>query len=254
MIRRTFLFAPAAVFALATLGTTAACSDDEPTGTVTPTEAGADDAADASTSTAGQCTAAREEFLKPIGKVSTGQVVVVSDEGGVKTIYVDASAGGFDQAIKNPRVYVSLAGTRVDVTDKNAVESTEWDLAMKRQVVFTNGGDTGIGQGAAARLTKAFDDVTAADADGATLAAEDILDDECQKVVDRIGDPDTTFADWYNYDEATMRASANTKYTYIVRGGAGKRYKVGITSYTGKPDGTTTSPSTGYFLMKVAEL
>lgn len=201
-----------------------------------------------------QCTAARDQLLVPVAKVSTAEVKVVSETDGVRTIYVDASAGGFDQARRNPRVYITLAGEKVDVNDEDAPSSSAWDLALKRQVIFTNSGDAGPGKGGGAMIAKDFDAVTAADADAVELAAESFFDEECNARTDEISDPVTTFTGWYDYDQASMRASAKPGVTFIVKSASGVRHKVGIVSYTGKPDGSTDSPATGFFLLEVAQL
>jgi hypothetical protein len=201
-----------------------------------------------------QCTQARDQLLVPVDKVSTAQVKVVSQTDGVTTIYVDASAGGISEARKNPRVYITLDGNPAQVTDKEAPASGDWDLALKRVVIFTNGGDAGPGQGGGAIVRKAFDAVTAADADAAPIAPESFFDADCNSKTDEIQDPQTAFTGWYDYDGATMKASAKKGVTFIVKSAAGVRYKVGVVSNTGKPDGTMTAPATGFYLLKVAPL
>jgi hypothetical protein len=67
-----------------------------------------------------------------------------------------------------------------------------------------------------------------------------------------VGAPNATFADWYDYDQATMIPTPKNV-TYVVRGGTGKKYKVGIKAYDGKADGTTGG-STGFFLLQVTAL
>src|SRR5262245_27072151 len=83
-------------------------------------EAGADGGSDA-TSGGTQCSKARDDLLIPIDKTATGMVGVVSKANNVKTIYVDATADGIGNSVKNPRVYVDLAtSAKVSVTDKTA--------------------------------------------------------------------------------------------------------------------------------------
>lgn len=233
-----------------------ACSKDDPpgTGVVAGTDAGDTDAGVTEGGSAGsQCTAARESSLKPIDKVSTGAVSIVNENNGT-LIYVDGSAGGTQMSSRNPAVYINLeTATRVDVTDKTALESTEWDLSIKRTIVYTNSGDGGPGTGGAARLTKAFADVTAAEG---TMKTEKFFDEECNALLDEANFLTTTFSpDWYDYDQtATIPVTPKPNVTYVVAGGTGKKYKVAIESYKGKPDGTETSPSGGYFLIRVAPL
>jgi hypothetical protein len=251
----TRLFLRASGVALGVLFAVPACSTTTVVTTMTGDGGGSvEDGGAPQDSGGGQCTAARAQLLVPVAKVSTAEVKLVSSADGVTTIYVDASAGGFDQARKSPRVYITLAGARVDVSDEDAPTSSAWDLALKRQVLFTNGGDTGPGKGGGAIVEKDFDTVTAADAISTPPALESLFDEECNAKKDQIGDPQTSFTGWYDYDPSTMKASARAGVSFIVKSAAGVLHKVGIVSYTGKPDGTTSSPATGFFLLKVSPL
>lgn len=200
-----------------------------------------------------QCTKARDDLLIPLNKTSTGAVGIVSESGATKTIYVDAVAGGLGNSVKNPRTYVNLeTGTRVDLTDVKAPDATTWDLALKRAVIFTNSGDAGIGQGGAIQINKPVASVSNADATAATLEREVFFDGECNAKLDPTGAPDTTFSDWYDYDQAT-NVPTPRDVTYVVRGGTGKKYKVGIKSYEGTATGGKGT-STGFFLLQVTAL
>lgn len=196
------------------------------------------------------CTSARNQLLAPLAKSSKGAVTVVSTKGDTKVVYVDASAGGVNGSA--PRVYVNLdTVTRVDLTDTAAFTSADWDLALKRTVLYTNSGDAGIGIGGAQQVAKAFASVTAADA--TQVAKESFFDDQCTAKTDPIGGPLSAFSDWYDYDMATNIPTPKPNVTYIVRGGTGKLFKVAITSYTGLADGGT-GMATGFFLLNVAAL
>ncbi len=234
-----------------------ACSSSSSGSGVGSSGGGGDDAgADAPTGAGTQCTAAFNANILPISKVSTATVSTVGASGGATELYVDASAGGINLASKNPRVYVNLeTGTRVDIDDVTAFKSsTDWDLALRRDLVWTNSGDAGIGIGGAIQIAKTFANVTAADADAATLAPERFFDDQCNALKGPNDETLTTFSDWYNYNQATHDVTPKDV-TYVVRGGTGKRYKVALLSYIGLPDGGMGSTtSTGYFLLKVAPL
>src|SRR5262245_54723982 len=67
---------------------------------------GAPDGGSSGANAGSQCTAARKTHLTPVAKVSTGEVKVVKTEGDVRTIYINASAGGTNEARANPRVYI----------------------------------------------------------------------------------------------------------------------------------------------------
>ena len=244
------LLVPVAVFAACSSSSNGASSSGSPA----DADAG-DEAGDGTSTGTTQCSAARDQLLTPIDKSSSATVSVVSDDGTTKLIYVDASAGGPQGASKQPRVYLSLdTGTKADLTDKEAFSSSDWDLAIKRTVIYTNSGDAGPGKGGAAQLSKAFDAVTAADADAAKPAAEVFFDADCNGQTDFAGYPQTTFSTWYNYDQATNIPTPKNA-TYIVKGASGKRYKLAIETFTAYPDGgTRAANATGYFLFKVAAL
>lgn len=240
------------------LGAFAACSSSSTTsssGGVTPADDGGTDGAATTDAPSGAttCTKAREDLLVPINKVSTGAVTVVSDTGGVKTLYIDASGGGSANAIKNPRIYVDLeAGARVEVTDTTAPMSTAWDLALKRDKIYTNSGDAGPGMGGAMIIDKTFSAVNAAEANGTALVAEKFFDADCNPQLDMTQTVSTTFSDWYDYDQVTHIPTPKDV-TYVVRGGTGKKYKIAITAYDGLADGGK-GMATAFYLMKVTAL
>jgi hypothetical protein len=201
------------------------------------------------------CTAASKQLLGPIDKVSSGAVTVLSDTNGVKKIYIDASAGGTSGEATRPRIYVELAGgTKVSVTDVSATTSTDWDLALKRPIIFTNDGDGGPGMGGAVLVQKAFDAVTSADA--AKLSTELFFDADCNPKTDQTGSVQTTMTSWYAYDQNTHGLSPAAG-TWIVRGGTGTLYKLKFDTYYGTPQGAMGDPMTsigGTFIIEVSAL
>lgn len=204
--------------------------------------------------TGASCEKAKSQLLTPIAQVSNALVKVLKDEGGVKTVYVDATVGGVTGVTTKPRVYVNLgSATRVDIDDNAATTSTDWDLAFKRPVVFTNGGEAGIGVGKAGFVDKDFDAVTAADEAAAKLAVEDFLDDDCNPILDRIDNPATSLSTWYDYNEQT-HVLTPFKHVYLIRGGTGKLYKMQIVSFYSNPDGSIGTEGGGRFQLKIAAL
>ena len=200
------------------------------------------------------CTAAVEQLLMPIDQVSTGVVKTLSDSGGVKTLYLDASAGGISVAGQNPRLYLNLAtGTRVALTDGAARKSTEWDLALKRVVLFTNDADGGPGTGGSLALAKSFDEVTAKDAVGTNMVTEAFVDDMCNAMLDPIGEVLTSMSHWYDYDQQTNIVTPRPVTTWLLRGATGKLYKLEIDDYYSAPDGTK-GMSGGHFKIRIAAL
>lgn len=207
---------------------------------------------DAAEGGGGACSAVVKQLLTPVDMVSTRDVLILADSGGVKTVYVDGSAGGFMPT--EARVYVKLAtATRVDITDTQAATSMDWDLAFKRYVIFQNSGDAGPGMGGTLAVSKAFDQVTMADATGKTLLAEQFTDKDCNPITDMLGGVNTTMSTWYDYDMQTMAVTPKANVTYVIRSASGVLYKLAIQSYYATPDGGT-SMSGAHYLLKVAAL
>lgn len=202
------------------------------------------------------CTSARDQLLLPINQTSSGAVTVVSDDGTTKLLYVDASAGGVQNAMKQPRVYVDLdQAINVGITDVDAESSTAWDLALKRDLLFTNSGDAGPGVGGAYEFGAKFESVTDDQVTSAPIASERFFDADCNPQLDENMEAETTFSGWYDYDLTTHIPSPKPNVTYAVRGGTGKLFKVAIEAYDGFPDGgSRMDVSTGYYLLKVSEV
>jgi hypothetical protein len=199
------------------------------------------------------CSAAIDMILMPIDKVSKGSVSILATSGSVRTVYVDASAGGFGNDGSNPYIYLDLeTATQVDVTDKQAQTSTAWDLAVKRPVLFTNDGDGGIGKGGTLTVAKAFDAVTAADATG-TFATEAFVDSSCNPQTDPTGAVLTTMSNWYDYDQQTNVLTPKPNTTFVIRGATGKLYKLGILTYYAEPDGGMGTQG-GYYTFQIGAL
>lgn len=227
-------------------------ADAAPTGP--PLDASAE-AADGSDAADGRpsCAAARDAALGPVTAVSTGAVTSVKEEGAVRTLYVDASAGGSAAAKANPWIYVDLAaGKRVDVDDVAAAASGAWDLALKRPLLRTNSGDSGPGSGGAVFLPgKDLGAITGSEAAVAATSSERWFDEACTPQKDATGAIKTSFDGWYVYDTATSRLTPAAG-TWIVRGADGKRrFKVAIETYYGNPDGSAGSTS-GRYVLRVA--
>lgn len=239
-----------------------ACGDHSDDATYTSTGAGGSSSAATTSTGAGgvndPCTgedhdAARQAAIAPVDAVSKGEVGVLAKDGAITTIFVDASAGGPTGVADNPWIYLSLASlTRVDVSDVGSLASTAWDLALERALVRTNGGDGGPGAGGAIVADEALEELTRADADAASFATEDWLDASCALATDASGSVVTTFADWYDYDEATHHLTPKPV-TYLLRGGDGAFYGVRIVDYYATPDGGSGMAG-GKYRLEIARL
>jgi len=238
------------LIALACLAVACSSSPLEPAGSGGISGAGT---GGASATFVDSCSAARAQQLGAIETVSTGNVQLLSNTGGVKTLYVDATAGGQNGVTTHPWLFIALGDTtKVALNDLSALESLGWDLAFKRVLVYTNGGQGGPGKGASAFLDKDFANVTSADVASADFYSEKFFDDDCNAIVDGTGSAATSFSTWYNYDEATHEVSPAPG-TWLVRGATGKLFKLAFQSYYATPSGGIGSAG-GAYLLKIGAL
>ena len=194
------------------------------------------------------CSAARAQLLGAVATVSAGRVELVSERDGVKTLYVDATAGGQNGVTTHPWTFIALGdGTKAAVDDVTSLESTGWDLAFKRALIYSNGGEGGPGDGAAAFLDKDFAQVTSADLIGVDFISEKFFDDDCNPFIDITGAAATSFSTWYDYDSASHVLSP-VPGTWLVRGATGSYFKLRFESYYATPSGGMGSTAGAYLL------
>lgn len=78
-------------------------------------------------------------------KVSEG-AVATSTDGEDYVTTVDASAGGYSEASKNPWTYIRFTADgaeKVEIDDETALESMEWHMALHRYKIRINSGASG---------------------------------------------------------------------------------------------------------------
>ncbi|HVY28985.1 MAG TPA: HmuY family protein [Polyangiaceae bacterium] len=188
------------------------------------------------------CSAALRQKLSLVDETSTAVVSILSESDGEQSLYVDASGGGIAASEMQPWVYLSLkTGMALGLTDIDALKSTEWDLAFKRNLIRTNSGDSGPGDGGALRVGLAWEKVTRATLGNKALPTESwFTGDQCEIPMDKLdslGNVLTTYASWSEYDQATHVVSAAPDTVFITAGGDGTVYKVQIEDYYSTPSG-----------------
>lgn len=136
--------------------------------------------------------------------VSDGEVTTSEDSGDFVT-YVDASAGGYSNASKNPWVYIKFTATgaeKVEIDDEAALESMDWDMSLRRYILRLNGGDSGPScVGAVAFLEKSYDELSSVP-DGLSYGYDDFYTDDCTLVEDTSGlpgSPAVVLGPWWTY-------------------------------------------------------
>lgn len=146
------------------------------------------------------------------GDAPRSRIEHLEEEGGVRRTRVDATR-------EDRWVYLDLE-TATEVPAEG-----RWDLAFQRMAVISNGGVSGDGGAAVARIEGSFDAVQVAPAEGWIEDAAD-GDDE-----DDLVDSAFLGADpWYAYDFVTHTLSPQPR-VYVVRTGDGNHFKLAFVDY-----------------------
>jgi hypothetical protein len=171
--------------------------------------------------------------FRPIAEVSAG-LVDVTLSGGIWSGTIDATAGGTGQSADNPYIYVDLrSGAKVAVDDIQASTSQDWDIALKRYSLRSNGGDSGEGMRSISVVTEAsLDLVTEAPAAG--YVVDNFVDDSCTYIPLMIGEPSSAFGQWYDYDDATHVVTPKAE-VYVIERGDGTHTAFRVVDYYGDP-------------------
>ena len=165
------------------------------------------------------------------------------------TISLDATAGGLGAAADdaaNKFTYFDLeSGAVVELSDTEALDDTDWDIAFKRTAAMLNGGESGpalVTGGLADAQDEYYVDgepdlsvfaAATADTELASLEAVTSTDgitmasDSIAPAIVSDGSTDS----WWLYDSTTHAVSANTEVWNIVRGADGSSYaQVNVTA------------------------
>jgi len=242
------------------LSVVVSCSS-QPLGSDAATGAGGGDGGPSATAgsssvdpTPSACSAALRQSLSLVDEVSTAAVSILSETGAERILYVDASVGGLSNQDTYPWSYVALGtGQAVAVTDLEALRSNAWDLAFKRSVVRTNGGDSGPGAGGAIRVALPWDEVDRSTLGSKTLPQESWFDENCELMRDSAQELVTTYSGWSEYDEAHHVVSAAPDVVFITAGADGSLYKVALLDYYSTPTGAHGTVS-GRYKVRIAPL
>jgi len=137
-------------------------------------------------------------------KVSEGEVSNTAD-GADFISFIDGSAGGYDAAARNPWVYVKFTEdglVRVDIDDETALESMDWDVAVRRYIIRLNGGSSGPSCVGAASFTESTYDDLDSIPDGISYRLDDFYTSDCTIKTDSSGlpgSPSVALGPWWSY-------------------------------------------------------
>ncbi|MBL8636858.1 MAG: HmuY family protein [Myxococcales bacterium] len=171
--------------------------------------------------------------VRAIDKIATGAVTITpapSDPASYNA-EVDAVAGGSMKASENPFVYIDLINRKkVEITDVQADNSKDWDIAFKRWQIKINSGDSGPGGVTVSRVAgKTLSEVTSAPTD--MYKADSYFDEKCKFSFDPIGGIGTELSDWYEYESGTSRLVPKKEVWVLKRRDGKGHIKVQLSSY-----------------------
>lgn len=144
-------------------------------------------------------------------------------EDGVITTVVDATS--------------HTAWAYLDLDTAHAIEvdpasSSEWDIAFKRFYVITNGGISGTGGVAAARVNPAsFADTSQAPETGWIVDTEDTEEDDDTGTDSAFNGGFESQNDWYQYTPGTHNLTPKPDVVFVVKTSAGRFIKLAFVSY-----------------------
>jgi hypothetical protein len=189
-------------------------------------------------------------------KTSEGEVTTTTDGADFLTD-IDASAGGYNQYQNNAWVYVRFdadGAHRVDIDDETALESMDWDMALRRYIVRLNGGDSGPScVGAAEMRGYTYAELTSIP-DGIGYQVDDFYTDSCVITEDTSGlpgSPAVAMGGWWEYPGCVE----TTETPFLIQKADGHILKLVVLAYYGdeqadcNDDGSTTADG-GYYTLR----
>jgi hypothetical protein len=162
---------------------------------------------------------------------STAEIREEAKEGNAFHTFVDSTGGGL--APTTSFVYGKFTDkglTRVDISDEDAFESRDWDLAIRRYVFRLNSGVSGPGDVTAAR-TAPKTDFTALKSvpDDLEFRTEEYFTESCDYVSDSsgIGAPGSALASFWSYSSCV----AMTGNVYVLKLRDDRHIKLEVLDY-----------------------
>lgn len=171
-------------------------------------------------------------------KVSDADVDTSTDDADFVTV-VDASAGGYSDAVNNPWVYIKFTpegAEPVRIDDETALESMDWDMALRRFILRLNGGNSGPScVGAAALLEADYAEIDEA-IEGVSYAMDAYYTGDCTIINDSSGlpgSPQVALGSWWEYPGCV----ATTDVPHLIRLADGHIIKLRVETYYGTGQG-----------------
>lgn len=171
----------------------------------------------------------------------------LADGGSNRTTMMDGSIPSASGRFRHSRAEDGVITTIVDATSHTSwayldldtgdaiidpTNSSEWDIAFKRFYVITNGGISGTGGVAAARVNPAsFPDTSQAPEGGWVVDAEDTEEDDDTGTDTAFNGGFESQNDWYQYTPGTHNLTPQPDVVFVVKTSAGRFVKLAFVSY-----------------------
>jgi hypothetical protein len=147
---------------------------------------------------------------------------------------VDATAGGFGADPPHAYVYGRFTDSgleKVEISDEQALESMDWDIAFRRFIVRVNSGNSGPSCVVATPIpgSPAYDDVTAMPENLPMYRKDEYFTAGCTMIDDGsgLGSPATALSTYWEYPGCVSM----TDNVFIVQTQSGQRLKLTVTDY-----------------------
>lgn len=160
--------------------------------------------------------------------------VTSTNNGGVWTSEVDASAGGAFNPNPPSFIYARFTDAgleKVEISDQDALDSMGWDVAFRRYIIRVNSADSGPSCVRAQRMTNTatFETTTMADA-ALPWKTDDIMTADCTLIPDGSGlesSPLGALASYYSYPGCVKM----TNHVFVVQLASGRHVKLTVDRY-----------------------
>lgn len=163
--------------------------------------------------------------------VSGGAIEEEGTVAGEFSTYIDATAGGVGGVKGYTYARFTADGLEpVELSDEQAFESADWDIAFRRYIIRLNSGVSGPSCVLAARVEgESFDDLGAVPAGLSFEPEQYFTSDTCEFVPDTsgIGAPQTLLGGFWSYPGCV----AMTGNVYVLQLASGGHVKLQVTSY-----------------------
>lgn len=178
-----------------------------------------DDASDTVEAECAPETEARAEIAR--GEVAQNEGVNIGEvtfdtDGDIQLATLDASSGGAAQMATTSYVYLDLdTSEKLDLSDVDAFEDGDWDIAFNRTMIRLNNADSGPGGWMAARVDANWEEAAPPSADGPGWATDTFVADDCEVLTEGRDFITTAFGVWYDYNPETHAVTVPEETTWI---------------------------------------